>query len=107
MSNRRKIDLDAARRARSELTPDAEPPVVTIGGKDYELPEKLPAAVIVGMARAARKEIDGFVEAIEGLFGANTSAVLAAGLELEDVNAILESVYGDGDDDEGTSAAGE
>lgn len=106
MSNRRKIDLDAARRARAELTPDEEPPVVTLGGKEFELPIKLPAAVIVGLARVRRREMDGMEDALGGLFGDRLNEVLALGLELDDFDAIIEGAYGD-QDEEGAPTAGE
>lgn len=133
MSNRRKIDLDAARRAKAELTPEQDPPVVTIGGKEYVLPVKMPAAVIVGLARARRRDVGGFEEALRSLFGPATpeeaiaagelsekhapadlekldlvkirlDEILAAGLELDDLDLIIEGAYGDEDDEEPVTA---
>lgn len=104
MSNRRKVDLDAARRARSELEEKPEAPVVTLGGIDFELPPKLPAAVIVGLARARRRDMDGFEDALTGLFGTRVDEILRLGLELEDFDAIIEGAYGDDDDEEAPTA---
>lgn len=133
MSNRRKIDLDAARRAQAELTPGQDPPVVTIGGKDYVLPVKMPAAVIVGLARARRRDVGGFEEALRALFGPATpdeavaagalpekhapadlekidlvrirlDEILSAGLELDDLDLIIEGAYGDEEDAEAVTA---
>lgn len=95
MSNRRKIDLDAARRARNELEGFDSGPIVTLGGIDFELPPKLPASVIVGMARAQRREMAGFEEALAGLFRDRVGDVLLLGLELEDLDTIIEGAYGD------------
>lgn len=107
MSNRRKIDLDAARKARAELAPEDGLPVVTLGGVEFELPAKLPAAVIVGLARARRRDMAGFEDALVGLFGDRVDEVLRLGLELDDFDAIIEGAYGADDDEDGSVTAGE
>lgn len=100
MSNRRKIDLDAARRAQAELEQQDDPPVVILGGKTFELPAKLPAKVIVALAQVRRKNVEFFVDVFDGLFGENADEVLALGLELDELDTIIDGAYGDGEDAE-------
>lgn len=93
MSNRRHVDLDAARKARDEK--GGEPPELTLGGKTFTLPPALPAAVVVGLARARRGDVTGLVDALESLFGDQLDDVLPLGLELDDLETILEGGYGE------------
>jgi hypothetical protein len=88
----RRIDLDAARKARAET---AEPPVVELGGQEFTLPAGLPAIVAVGLARARRGALDGVEEAFEGLFGDRADEAMRLGLELDDLDVILEQAYGE------------
>lgn len=92
MSGRR-VDLDAARRARAEKLED--PPVVVLEGSEFRLPAGIPAAVLVGLARARRGELDGIEEALEGLFGDRFADALKLGLELDDFDVIIEQAYGE------------
>lgn len=89
----RRVNLDAAHKARAEKVDD--PPIVELGGKEFTLPAGLPAIVLVGLARARREELDGFEEALEGLFGDRTREVLELGLELDDFDVIIEQAYGE------------
>lgn len=93
----KRIDLDAARKARAEKrgkTGDG-PPVVVLGGREFTLPPALPALVVVGLARARRKDLDGLEDCFEALFGPDVDAALRLGLELDDLDLIIEDAYGD------------
>lgn len=89
----KRVDLDAARKARDEKAGD--PPVVVLGGVAFTLPAACPALVVVGLARARNGDLDGIEEAIDGLFGDRTDEVLKLGLELEDFDVIFEQAYGE------------
>lgn len=88
-----RIDLDALRKARAEKKGD--PPVVVLQGREFTLPPALPALVVVGLARARRKDLEGLEEAFEALFGADVGDALRLGLELDDLDVIIEQAYGD------------
>lgn len=64
---RRRIDLDAARRARDEKK--GEPPVVVFGGEEYELPRELPAEAVHAFGQLVAGDPSGLVAGIEALFG--------------------------------------
>lgn len=84
-----KTNLDALRQARREATGVA--PVVVLGGTDYTLPVALPAAVLVGIGDVQAGRLSGLRDAISALFGdGNVEAVLAAGFEIDDFNALLD-----------------
>lgn len=94
MSDARRVNLDHARKARAELQGD--PPSVTLGGVDFTLPRACPASVLVGLAHVRSGDLDGFEEALAALFGEDHVAeVLRLGLELEDIDLIIEGAYGD------------
>lgn len=108
MSGRRKdtgtgrgVDLDAARRARAEAD-DGDAPYVILARQRFDLPRRLPALVLVGLARARLGQLEGFEDALMGLFGERTKEALLLGLELDDFDAIIEGAYGD---DPGEAAA--
>lgn len=100
MSNRRKIDLDAARRAQAELTPTEPPAVVILGGKEFELPPKLPGRVPVCLAYVRRGRLEYLTDVFAMLFGDRVDEAMAIGLEISDIDAIIEGAYGDGDGEE-------
>lgn len=108
MSNRRKIDLDAAQRARKELIPDTPPPVVVIGEKEFELPAKLPGRVPVLLAYVRKGRLEFLADALVELFGDKADEVVARGFEAGDVDAVLEGAYGDetGEEDELPESSG-
>lgn len=99
----REIDLDAAHKARAEKADD--PPAVVLGGERFVLPRSLPALVIVGLARAHREEPGGLEDALAGLFGDQMDRALSLGLELEDLDVILEGAYGEDPGEASASAS--
>jgi hypothetical protein len=92
MTETRRVDLDAARAARLEQ--EGEAPVVVLGGKEFTLPGRLPAKVLVGLAGVSKGDLSGFGDALDALFGDRTADALAAGLEIEDLDDIIEGAYG-------------
>lgn len=104
MSNRRKIDLDAARRARAELTPEEEPPVVVLGGIEFELPHKLPGRVPIYLGYVRKGRLEYLVDAFGDLFGDRAEEALGLGLEITDIDDIIEGAYGDKAGEEGETA---
>lgn len=87
----KKVDLDAARRARTET--QEEPVVATLGGVDYELPPSLPAIVLIGVGRLQRGQLDGFEDVLEGMFGAKWEEAVKGGFDLDDLELLLAEVY--------------
>jgi hypothetical protein len=86
----RRIDLDAARRARAEQRGD--PPVVVVGGKEYELPAELPGEVVTSFGLVVRGDVSALDSAIGSLFGDKFGEIKAVGLSWEDEKYLLESV---------------
>ncbi|MEO6629216.1 MAG: hypothetical protein ABIP03_11690 [Aquihabitans sp.] len=83
------LDLDA-RRAESK----GEPHEVTVGGVSYELPPTLPMYVAECLSKGA------VLEACVTLVGEAAAPGLARELDVNEVTAILEELYGfDSDDD--------
>lgn len=101
MSNRRKLDLDASRRARAEV--ENERPELTLAGKTFVLPSRLPAAVVVGLAEAQRGRLAGFERAVRALFGDDAETVIELGLEAEELEQIAGLYGGDEEDGPGNS----
>jgi hypothetical protein len=91
----RKIDLDAARRARLEQRGPA--PVVTVNGKDYELPAELPADVVTAFGLVQRGDVSALEAALEALFAGKLAELkadsVAAGAPLswDDLVFLIES----------------
>lgn len=70
----RHIDLDAARAARAEAA--GEPPILTLGGRDIELPVELPAAFLDHIANERLTEALKTImtpEELEHVFAQNLS----------------------------------
>lgn len=89
----RRVDLNAAHNARREV--EGERPIVELGDSSFELPASPPAAVSVGLARARRGDLDAVEAVFRSLFGDRLDEVLELGLELADVDVILEQAYGE------------
>ncbi len=90
-----RLDLDAVHQARREGEgDDAERPVVILGGKEYTLPLSPPAALLVGLGRLQKRNMGGAEDMFRALFGDDLDSVLAAGLEIEDLEAIFGELYG-------------
>lgn len=90
---RKKIDLDAARKAREEeRRKDGReaPPVVVIGGKEYELPPELPADVVTSFGMVVRGDVAALEDAMTALFGGKYPEIRKAGLSWEDEKFLLE-----------------
>lgn len=93
-AKRQVVNLDAAHKARAEQA--GPPPVVVIGGKEFELPPSVPASVVIGLGRVRNEDFEGFKDVLDGLFGdEHADEVLALGLELEDIDVIFEACYGE------------
>jgi hypothetical protein len=89
---RRRVDLDAIRRARAEKA--EPPPVIVFGGKEWTLVPGPPASVLIGVGRLQEGELSGLHDVIGGLFGPDhVDEVLAAGFEVDDLEPVLEA-YG-------------
>lgn len=98
----RRIDLDAARKARREK--QGPPPVIVFFGEEYALPRSLPAEVIDLCGAVAGGDYTAVTVAMRVLLGGPVyekvqEKAKAEGdpLELEDVTFLLESaleVYG-------------
>lgn len=104
--NGRRIDLDAARRARAEERGD--PPVVVVGGKEYPLPAEMPADVVTAFGMVARGDVAALNGALLELFGEeNLAAIKATGLSWDDEKFLFESAVEEyGFDLPGSSASG-
>lgn len=89
MSNKRTLNLDEARKARAETQGPA--PVVTVDGVDYILPKSPPAIAFVALAEVQAGDMTQVKPALAALFGdENIDALLAAGLDLDDLGDILD-----------------
>lgn len=98
----RRIDLDAARKARREK--QGPPPVIVFFGEEYPLPRSLPAEVIDLCGAVASGDYTAVTVAMRVLLGGLVYEKVEAKakaegdpLELEDVTFLLESaleVYG-------------
>jgi hypothetical protein len=92
----RKIDLDAARRARAETRGEA--PVIVLAGREWTLPAELPADVVTSFGMVVRGDVAALEDAMTALFAGQypdlKAAALAAGTPLswEDEKYLLESV---------------
>lgn len=92
----RRIDLDAARRARAEQRGD--PPVIILAGKEWTLPAELPADVVTSFGMVVRGDVAALEDAMTSLFAGQYPALKAAALETgtplswEDEKYLLESV---------------
>jgi hypothetical protein len=105
VSNKRTLNLDEARKARSEK--QGEPPVVTLDGVDYTLPASPPAAAFVALAEVQAGNMTQVKPALAALFGEeNIDALLAGGLDLDDLGDILDLYDLDGDGLGEASASG-
>lgn len=90
-TERKRIDLDAARRARQEEKGD--PVEVAFAGEVFELPPSLPAVVLIGVARLQHGAMDGFEDLLIGLFGERSDEVARLGLDLDDIELVIEQGY--------------
>lgn len=90
-AERKRINLDAARRARQEEK--GEPVEVEFGGQTFELPPSLPAIVLIGMGRLQHGELDGFEDLLIGLFGAKADEVAKLGFDLDDLELVVAEGY--------------
>ncbi len=89
---RRRVDLDAIRRARAEKA--EAPPVVLFGGKEWTLVAGPPASVIVGCGELQEGRMAAMRDVIAGIFGADhVDEILAAGFVVDDLDPVLEA-YG-------------
>lgn len=88
----RRVDLDAARKAREEA--QGEPSVVVLGGREFTLPPSPPAAFLVGLGRLQKGDLSGTEEALQSLFGDQVDDILRLGLEIEDLGPIVNEAYG-------------
>jgi hypothetical protein len=107
----RRIDLDAARKARLEKKGPA--PVVHVAGQDWTLPLELPADVVTAVGMLTKGDVSAFDLAVDGIFGGQLEAIKVAAqdagqpLSWDDVVFLLESVVGEyGIDLPGSSASG-
>lgn len=98
----KRINLDEARKARAEK--DGEPPVITLGGIDFKLPPAAPLAALVGFAEAQDGDLRGVTRAIRALFGVEADKALDLGLDLADLELVLDA-YNDDDDEEDSGEA--
>ena len=89
----RRIDLDAARKARDEERRSQgidAPPVAVIGGTEYVLPAELPADVVTSFGMVVRGDVAALEDAMSALFAGNLPAIKAHGLSWEDEKYLLE-----------------
>lgn len=92
----RRIDLDAARKARLEKK--GEPPVVLFNGKSYVLPLELPADAVTSIGMLSRGDMGALDGVLEGMFGGQLEAIkadaAAAGspLSYDDLVFLIEHV---------------
>lgn len=101
---RRHVDLDAVHRAREEQA-GTDRPEVTIGGTSYELPLALPGLTLVSLGLVRNGDLAAISDVVGSLFGdENVAAVLAAGFDIDDIDAIIEGVYGDAEGEAPASA---
>lgn len=92
-STARRLDLDALHRARAEAAGESH--VVILGGREFTLPPSPPAAVLVGVGRLSKGNLDGLEDVLGSLFGLDAvNDVLAAGIDVADFTAIFRDVYG-------------
>lgn len=85
---RRRIDLDAARKARAEQR--GEPPVVILGGAEYELPAELPAGVVTAFGMVMRGDVSQLDVALAELFGDRLAELKANRLSWDDEKELLD-----------------
>jgi hypothetical protein len=88
----RVIDVDAARAARLEKL--GPPPVVRVGGRDFELPAELPSAVVESLGRMNVGDLSGIGVALAGLFGDEADAVSALLPAWADHEYLFEAIMG-------------
>ena len=76
-----------------------------MGGKEFTLPPGLPALVLVALARtqggddeAGSKEekLQELYDCFEALFGDRTDEIMRLGLQVEDLELIMDEAYGEG-----------
>lgn len=98
------LDLDKARAARDDA--DRKPLEVKLGGKKFKASRPVTLATIVAVGELQEGDISGLKRAIVGIFGeAQAAAVLAAGLDFEDVPLVLAALLG-GDEGESPASTG-
>lgn len=93
-----KINLDAARAARREA--EQEAPIVTLGGKDYELPVELPFEVAEHFAALAiakeRKDeaamAAGVIQVVKSLLGDHFDSFMKSRPSIDDLLALVEGL---------------
>lgn len=85
--SQRHFDLDAVRAARAEAQADA--PVVTFGGKEYQLPAEMPWSVVEA---AASGDAAGVVQAVKALLGDQWEDFASHGLSVADMTALMEHI---------------
>lgn len=88
---RKRIDLDAVHKARDEELGD--PTETVLGGVTFTLPASLPAIVLIGMGRVQNGDLEGFADVLTGLFGDRGDEAARLGLELDDIELIVEEAY--------------
>ena len=92
----RTIDLNAVHRARQEqeAARGDHRPTVILGDKEYTLPATPPATATIAIGRMQHGDLKGFEDVLVALFGAeHVDEILAAGLEMDDIDAIYEGAY--------------
>lgn len=99
----RRIDLDAARRARAEARGVVEPPVVVLEGDEFPLPLELPMdalasfGALFAVAETGDEDADrvnlaalgSLEETASSLFGPAWPGLKAKGLSFEDLEELL------------------
>ena len=74
-TDRRVIDVDAARAARLETLGPA--PIVRVGGRDFELPLELPSETIYAFGAIQGGDFSGLERAMRSLYGDGYDAIAA------------------------------
>lgn len=80
-------NFDEMRAARQEKA--GPPPIVIVGGKEWELPQQIPVAAVEAMS------LGKFVTTLRLLFGDNAmSSDDIRSFDMDDVQELLATVYG-------------
>lgn len=90
----RRIDLDAARAARREKLKDKEPTVIIFQGREFPVPDELPASVFESITDLQGGNVAGLTGTLESLLGKETYAEIKAipDLTFDDLFFLVNSV---------------